>query len=146
MNICVLSQRPNTHDPWNIYCIILRLINTILLHASSSYMSVFVNLTLCRHYCANTLNKGLLHCFTPMSVFKSVTTFRLSVFHVFKCLISRKECQVSVSHFQLFEFIVRKDDKRTIHVSEESSTAEWTSIHAIFFVIQNRPCHIHEFE
>lgn len=61
-------------------------------------------------------------------------------------LISSKECQVSVSHFQLFEFIVTKNDKDTVHVSEEASAEEGISIHVVFFVIKSRPCHIHAFE
>lgn len=65
---------------------------------------------------------------------------------MFLNLIPSKECQVPVSHFQLFEFIVTKNDKHTVHVSEEASTEEWTSIHAIFFVLKSRPCHTHAFE
>lgn len=123
-------------DQWILLCYMLL---PVICH--------FLWILLCADVIGQTPQTKFSYIVLPlMPVVKSVITFRLSVFNVFKCLISSKECQVSAPHFQLFEFIDRKDDKRTIHVSEESSTAKWTSIHANFVMVKNRPHCIREFE
>jgi len=45
-HLCAESKSKHK-GPLEYLLYILRLINTILFHASSSYMSIFVNLTLC---------------------------------------------------------------------------------------------------
>lgn len=80
-----------------------------------------------------------------MLVVKSVITFRLLVFHGFKSDFQQRLPSVCFP-FPMFEFIVIKNDKHTVQVSEEASTEEGTSIHVVFFVIKSRPCHIHAFE